>query len=67
MAHALAATLHDTAQSTIGPKLPHAPAPVTADMSMDPDAYNNHIGNPVNPRLPHYTGAEDPGLWLLQV
>ena len=28
---------------------------------------NDHLGNPVNPRLHHYTGAEDPGLWLLQV
>ena len=36
-------------------------------MSTDPDAYNDHLGNPVNPRLPPYTGGEDPGLWLLQV
>ena len=26
-----------------------------------------NLGNPVNPRLPPYTGAEDTGLWLLQV
>ena len=44
-----------------------SPVPVTADMSIDQDANNDHIGNPVNPRLPHYTGAEDHGLWLLHV
>ena len=34
---------------------------------MDTDAYNDHLGNPVNPRLPPYSGAEDPDLWLIQV
>ena len=67
LAHALAAPLQDAEQSTTGPELPRAQAPVTAGMPMDPDAYNNHLRNPVNPRLPHCTGAEDPGLWLLQV
>ena len=64
---ALTAPLQDTAQSTAGPELPRAPAPVTADMSMYHDAYNNHLGNQVNPRLHTYTGAADTGLWLLQV
>ena len=34
---------------------------------MDHDAYNDHLANPVNPRLHPYTSAEDPELWLLQV
>ena len=52
VANALAAPLHDTAQSTSGSALPSAPAPAVADMYMDHDAYNDHLGNPVNPRLP---------------
>ena len=67
VAHTLAATLQDTALSTAGPELPRATAPVTADISMDPEAYNHHLGNPLNPGVPPYTGAQDPGLWLLQV
>ena len=67
VAHALAAQLQDTAQSITVPELPRSTTPVTVDMSMDPDAYNDHLGNPVNHCLPTYTGAEDPGLWLLQV
>ena len=47
VAHAFAAPLQDTAQSTTGP------TPVIADMYMDHDAYNDHLGNQVNPRLPH--------------
>ena len=34
---------------------------------MDHYAYNDHPGNPVNHLLLSYTGAEGPGLWLLQV
>ena len=67
VAHALAATLQDTAQSTAGQALPLVSAHAAAGMSMDPDPYNDHLGNPVNPRLPTYTGVEDPGLGLLQV
>ena len=63
VAHAFPAPLQDTAQSTTGPTLPRAPTPAVADMSMDHDAYNDHLGNPVNPRLPPYIGAEDPWLW----
>jgi len=57
VANALTAPLQDTAQSASGPALPRAPAPAFADMSMDHDAYNDDLGNPVNPRLPvHWRG-----------
>ena len=65
--NALAAPLRDTAQSTSGSALPRAQAPTVVDMSMDHNAYNDHLGNPVNSSLPPYTDVKDHGLWLLQV
>ena len=54
VAHALEAPMQDTAQSTTGPELPGAPAPVTTDMSMDPDAYNDHLPGEYTPSTLHW-------------
>ena len=50
---------------------PQPPAQYAAPMVDDNEFYDAHE-QPVeshhfNPSLPHYTGAEDPGLWLLKV
>ena len=59
-AHLIALIAQAAVANALAAPLPRAPAPAVADMSMDHDAYNDHLCNPVNPRLPHYTSAEDP-------
>jgi len=50
---------------------PAIAAPMLATTDADPpmlaDFASDHAANPMNPRLPLYTGATDPDLWIRQV